>query len=102
MKISAPAKDLFINDAGRALDLTFDADDDLGLSAIAVRYTKVSGSGERFTFVEDTSRTFALLFVFATLVPSVSDPSPTGDFPGWDAEAHPALGVAAGSAACTI
>jgi hypothetical protein len=52
VRIMAPGKDLFLRDAHRTLDLAVDAGDDIGLASLSVRYTKVSGSGERFTFTE--------------------------------------------------
>jgi hypothetical protein len=49
-------------------------------------------------FAEDTSRAFALLFVFVTaaLVPPLSAPSTVGGLPGERPENYPALEVAAG------
>jgi hypothetical protein len=41
-------------DGSRKIPLTVSAVDDLGLRALEVRYTKVSGSGEHFEFVEGT------------------------------------------------
>lgn len=52
VRISAPGRDLFIDSVRTALDVTIDAQDDLGLASLALRYTKVSGSGEQFTFVD--------------------------------------------------
>jgi hypothetical protein len=52
VRVTAPGKDLFLPDTRPALDLTVDADDDLGLSSIKVRYTRVAGSGESFTFTD--------------------------------------------------
>ena len=52
VRITAPGKDLFLRDAHRTLDVAAEAGDDIGLASLAVRYTKVSGSGERFTFTE--------------------------------------------------
>ena len=51
-RITAPAKDLFLRDAHEAIDVAITADDDIGLASLRLHYTKVSGSGERFTFVE--------------------------------------------------
>ena len=51
-RITAPGKDLFLRDANETLDLAVQADDDIGLASLRLRYTKVSGSGERFTFTE--------------------------------------------------
>jgi hypothetical protein len=52
VRITAPGKDLFLRDAHRTLEVAVDAGDDIGLASLAVRYTKVAGSGERFTFTE--------------------------------------------------
>ena len=52
VRISAPGKDLFLKDAHHTIDLAIDAGDDIGLASLRVRYTKVSGSGERFTFTD--------------------------------------------------
>ena len=52
VRITAPGKDLFLHDAHRTLDLNVEAGDDIGLASLKVRYTKVTGSGERFTFTE--------------------------------------------------
>jgi hypothetical protein len=54
VRITAPGKDLFISDSTRRIPVEIDARDDLGLTSLALRYTKVSGAGERFTFVEGT------------------------------------------------
>ena len=51
-RITAPAKDLFLRDAHQAIDVAISADDDIGIASLRLHYTKVSGSGERFTFVE--------------------------------------------------
>jgi hypothetical protein len=52
VRITAPAKDVTLTDAHTALDISADATDDIGLATLRLRYTKVSGSDERFTFVE--------------------------------------------------
>jgi hypothetical protein len=52
VRVTAPGKDMFIADANRHIPVDLDARDDLGLVSLKLRYTKVSGSGERFTFVE--------------------------------------------------
>src|ERR1051325_10851425 len=54
VKVTQPGHDLFTADINRSIDLAFDADDDFGLATLTIHVTKVSGSGERFTFVEDT------------------------------------------------
>lgn len=52
--IDAPARDLMVPDASRRIAVTASASDDLGLDALELRYTKVSGTGEDFEFVEGT------------------------------------------------
>jgi hypothetical protein len=54
VRITAPAKDLLLADASRSIPVSVSASDDLGLQALEVRYTRVSGSGEHFEFVEGT------------------------------------------------
>jgi hypothetical protein len=51
-RITAPGRDLFLADARRTLDVAVEADDDMALASLKLRHTKVSGSGERFTFTE--------------------------------------------------
>jgi hypothetical protein len=50
VRIAAPGKDLLVPDGKRTLDVAITAGDDIGLTSLTLRYTKVSGSGERFTF----------------------------------------------------
>lgn len=50
--VTAPGKDLKLPDGRRTLDLTVLADDDIGLASLRLRFTRVSGSGERFAFTE--------------------------------------------------
>lgn len=52
VRITAPAQDMMFPDGNRKLAINIEADDDLALSTLRLRYTKVSGSGERFTFTE--------------------------------------------------
>jgi hypothetical protein len=52
VRIPSPGKDLLVADGKRALDIAIEAGDDIGLASLKLRYTKVSGSGERFTFKE--------------------------------------------------
>ena len=52
VRILAPAKDIIVPDAKQTLDIKLQADDDLALNTLKLKYTKVSGSGERFTFSE--------------------------------------------------
>ncbi len=53
-RITSPARDLFLNDTLRNIDVVIDAIDDYSLQSLELRYTKVSGSGEQFTFVDGT------------------------------------------------
>jgi hypothetical protein len=52
VRIVAPATDLLVPDANRTLSVRVQADDDLAIGTLRVKYTKVAGSGERFTFSE--------------------------------------------------
>jgi hypothetical protein len=52
VRITAPARDLFLRDSNHTIDLAMEATDDIGLASLRLRYTRVSGSGERFTFTE--------------------------------------------------
>lgn len=52
VRIEAPGKDLLLPDGGGMIPLAITASDDLGLEALELRYTKVSGTGEQFEFVE--------------------------------------------------
>ena len=52
VKIEQPARDLLLPDTSRSIPIRVSATDDLGLTALDVRYTKVSGSGEQFEFQE--------------------------------------------------
>ena len=52
VKLTAPGKDMMFADGNRSMSVNIEADDDLALSTLKLRYTKVSGSGERFTFTE--------------------------------------------------
>ena len=49
--VKAPGKDLLVPDANWTLAIALDADDDLGLVSLSLAYTKISGSGENFEFV---------------------------------------------------
>jgi len=50
--LTSPGRDLFFSTVPGAIPVAINADDDLGLLSVRLRYTAVSGSGERFTFVE--------------------------------------------------
>jgi hypothetical protein len=52
VRIEKPAKDLLLPDGQRSIPVSIRASDDLALSMLELRYTKVSGSGEQFEFVE--------------------------------------------------
>jgi hypothetical protein len=52
LALTAPGHDLVFPDTRRTIALATDATDDLALASLRLRYTKVSGSGERFTFVD--------------------------------------------------
>lgn len=54
VRIVTPGRDLFLRDSLAVIDLTVESDDDLGLATLQLRYTRVAGSGERFTFDEGT------------------------------------------------
>jgi hypothetical protein len=50
--ITEPARDLLLPDTDRSIDVTVGATDDLGVASLLLRFTKVSGSGEQFTFTD--------------------------------------------------
>jgi hypothetical protein len=52
VRIEQPAKDLVFPESAGQVPVTITARDDVGLETLALRYTKVSGSGENFTFQE--------------------------------------------------
>jgi hypothetical protein len=52
LRITTPGRDLILPDARRTVAVSIDADDDMGLAALRLRFTRVSGSGEQFTFTE--------------------------------------------------
>jgi hypothetical protein len=52
IKVEEPGKDLLVPDANRSVRVRASATDDYGLHELTLRYTKVSGSGEQFEFVE--------------------------------------------------
>lgn len=54
VRIEAPGKDLLLPDGARTIPLRITASDDLALERLELRYTKVSGTGEQFEFVEGT------------------------------------------------
>ena len=50
VRITEPARDYLLPAANRTLPITIDASDDIALVSLRLRYTKISGSGENFTF----------------------------------------------------
>jgi hypothetical protein len=50
--LTSPGRDLFFSTVPATIPITINAADDLALASLSLRYTAVSGSGERFTFVE--------------------------------------------------
>ena len=52
VKISTPGHDLIVADGRRSVTLALEADDDLGLASLRMRYTRVKGSGENFSFTD--------------------------------------------------
>jgi hypothetical protein len=52
VRITRPGRDLLFDDGRQTLSLEVAADDDLALASLRVVYTKVTGSGENFTFVD--------------------------------------------------
>jgi hypothetical protein len=52
VRVTAPAKDLYISEISKTIDVTVAADDDLAMRSLKLVYTKVSGSGENFTFTD--------------------------------------------------
>ncbi len=52
VRIPAPGKDLAINGTKGRVVIEVDAQDDLGLDALSLRFTKASGGGESLTFTE--------------------------------------------------
>ncbi len=53
-RITAPARDLVVDSTRTSLAVSIEASDDIALRALELHITKVSGSGERFTFDEGT------------------------------------------------
>jgi hypothetical protein len=52
VRITTPGHDLIVPDGRRTIAIGIEADDDLALASLTVRYTRVKGSGENFTFTE--------------------------------------------------
>jgi hypothetical protein len=52
VKITAPGKDLLLANGDQTIPVEIDAQDDLGLATLQLRFTRIAGSGESFTFTE--------------------------------------------------
>jgi hypothetical protein len=52
VRIDKPGKDLFVPDVAAPIAIAISAQDDLGLASLKLAYTKVTGSGENFSFAE--------------------------------------------------
>jgi hypothetical protein len=52
VRVERPGRDLLLPTVKQAVEIDAAAFDDIALGALALRYTKVSGSGEQFEFVE--------------------------------------------------
>jgi hypothetical protein len=52
VRITAPGRDLLVPDTARRIDVAIESSDDFAVASLKLRYTKVSGSGEKFTFTE--------------------------------------------------
>ena len=52
VRVTTPGRDLLLPDGNQTVTLALDAEDDLGLATLALRYTRIGGSGENFTFTD--------------------------------------------------
>ncbi len=52
VKLAAPGRDLVYGGGNPRIAFTAQATDDFGLRSLTLRYTKVSGSGEQFSFID--------------------------------------------------
>jgi hypothetical protein len=52
VRITQPGQDLRVADATQTVPLVLSTSDDIGLREVRLRYTRVSGSGETFTFTD--------------------------------------------------
>lgn len=52
VRVERPARDLLLPDASSSVEVSAVATDDIGISALTMHYTKVSGAGEQIEFVE--------------------------------------------------
>ena len=54
VRVEIPGRDLIVQDGKASIGVEASASDDLGVHALEIRYTKVSGAGEQFQFEEGT------------------------------------------------
>ena len=54
VRVEIPGRDLIVQDGKASIGVEASASDDLGVHALEIRYTKVSGAGEQFEFEEGT------------------------------------------------
>lgn len=52
VRVTMPGHDMIVDGTVARLPVRVEADDDIGLRSLVLHYTKVSGAGEQFTFVE--------------------------------------------------
>jgi len=52
VRIDVPARDLRVPDGARRLEVEVSATDDIGLTELTLRFTRVRGAGEQYAFVE--------------------------------------------------
>lgn len=52
VRVERPGRDLMLPTVNHMIDIDAAASDDIGLGSLALRYTRVSGSGEQFEFAE--------------------------------------------------
>jgi len=56
VRVTAPGRDLAFPHGRQVLQVSLDADDDFALDSLGLRFTRVAGSGESFTFTEGETR----------------------------------------------
>ena len=54
VRVAEPGRDLFLADGARDIPIRVAATDDIGVTSLTLAWTRVSGSGETFQFVEGT------------------------------------------------
>jgi hypothetical protein len=52
VRITTPERDLTVPDGRRTLDVAVEAEDDIALASLALTFTRVTGSGEQYSFVD--------------------------------------------------